>query len=59
MDGEAAADKVRAITHQLDSEALIIAACGGLLAGLFYWLASRHYPADVDRVRGALLEMEG
>lgn len=39
--------------------ALIIASCGGLLAGLFYWLASRHYPADVDRVRGAVLEMEG
>lgn len=38
--------------------ALVIASCGGFLAGLFYWSASRHYPADVNRVRGAVLEIE-
>ncbi len=39
--------------------ALVIASCGGLLEGLFCRLASRHYLADMDRVRGGVLEIEG
>ncbi|MBN1532010.1 MAG: MFS transporter [Spirochaetes bacterium] len=38
--------------------ALIIASCGGLLAGLCYWIGSRHYPEDMDRVCCETLEME-
>jgi MFS family permease len=38
--------------------ALVIASCGGLLAGLFYWIASRHYPGDMEKVCCSTLEME-
>lgn len=38
--------------------ALIISSCGGLVAGLFYWLSSRHYAPDAERMKGILLESE-
>lgn len=38
--------------------ALALASCCGLLAGLFYWISSRHYAADAERVKGTCLEAE-
>ncbi len=38
--------------------ALVVASCGGLLAGFFYWLASRHYAADAEKIKGVVLETE-
>ena len=38
--------------------ALVIAACCGLLAGAFFWISSRYYAADAERVKGIVLESE-
>jgi MFS family permease len=38
--------------------ALIISACFGFVAALLFFLGSRHYPSDVDRVKGSVLEAE-
>jgi len=39
--------------------AVIIACAGGLLAGIFFTAGSRHYAADEDNVKGAMLKAEG
>jgi len=38
--------------------ALIIVAFSGIVAAFLLWLGSRHYPADMDRVKNAVLEAE-
>ena len=38
--------------------ALIIVAFSGIAAAFLLWLGSRHYPADMDRVKNAVLEAE-
>lgn len=38
--------------------ALAIASCSGILAGLFFWIASRYYPGDTEKVCCATLEVE-
>jgi MFS family permease len=38
--------------------ALIIVAFSGFASAFFLWLGSRHYPADMDRVKNAVLEAE-
>jgi len=38
--------------------ALIIASCGGLFAGVFFWIASKHYPRDMEKACCTNLEME-
>jgi MFS family permease len=38
--------------------ALIITAASGLAAGVCYWISSKYYPADMERVRYMALEAE-
>ncbi len=39
--------------------AFVIMAVCGIIAAILFWVASRHYPADMDKVKGILLEAEG
>lgn len=38
--------------------ALVIASTSGFLAGLCFWVSSRYYPADMEKVKGYQLEAE-
>ncbi len=38
--------------------ALLIASLGGLLAALCYWIGMKHYPADLKKVAGLVVEAE-
>jgi len=38
--------------------ALLCTTIGGLLGAFLFWLSSRHYPADVERVKNYVLEAE-
>ncbi len=38
--------------------AVMLTVIGGLLGAFFFWLSSKHYPADVDRVKHMVLEAE-
>ncbi|MBU4583463.1 MAG: MFS transporter [Proteobacteria bacterium] len=38
--------------------ALMIMSSGGILAGICFWIGSRHYPSDMDKVKGITLEGE-
>jgi len=52
------------ISHKLGDNAaslqtaLMIAACCGFIASIVLWIGSRHYPSDMDKVKGAKLEAE-
>jgi MFS family permease len=38
--------------------ALMLTTIGGIAAGILFWLSSRHYPRDMDRVKDIVLESE-
>jgi MFS family permease len=43
--------------HGLKVAIIIMTACG-IIASLLFWLGSRHYPADMDKVKDIVLEAE-